>query len=73
MKYNVKPAEKRFWKKVDVRGADDCWNWLGGLGERHVEKPTDIFKSIDINVERFKIEPQLAQILKNTASYLWYE
>lgn len=42
-------------------------------GERHKLKPTDIFKSIDINVERFQIDPQLAQILKNTATYLWYE
>lgn len=42
-------------------------------GERHVSKPTDIFKSIDINAERFKIDPQLVQILKNTATYLWYE
>lgn len=42
-------------------------------GERHVLKPTDIFKSIDINAERFKIEPQLVQILKNTATYLWFE
>jgi hypothetical protein len=42
-------------------------------GERHVLKPTDIFKSIDINAERFKMEPQLVQILKNTATYLWYE
>lgn len=39
--------------------------------ERH--KTGDILKSIDINVERFKISPQLAQILKNTATYLWYE
>lgn len=42
-------------------------------GERHSEKPTDIFKSIDINAERFKIDPQLVQIMKNTATYLWYE
>lgn len=42
-------------------------------GERHVLKPTDIFKSIEINAERFKIEPQLKQILLNTATYLWYE
>jgi hypothetical protein len=19
----------RFWRKVDIRGIDDCWNWLG--------------------------------------------
>ena len=42
-------------------------------GERHTLKPTDIFKSIDINAERFHIEPQLVQILKNTATYLWFE
>jgi hypothetical protein len=42
-------------------------------GERHVDKPTDIFRSIDINAERFKIEPQMVQILKNTATYLWFE
>ena len=42
-------------------------------GERHVEKPVDIFRSIDINAERFKIEPQLVLILKNTASSLWYD
>jgi hypothetical protein len=42
-------------------------------GERHVDKPTDIFKSIEINAERFKIDSQLKQILLNTATYLWYE
>lgn len=42
-------------------------------GERHVEKPTDIFRSIEIGVEKFGIDPQLKQILLNTATYLWYE
>lgn len=23
------PVEERFWKYVDKRGPDDCWNWLG--------------------------------------------
>jgi hypothetical protein len=36
-------------------------------------KNADIFKSIEICAERFKIEPQLKQILLNTATYLWYE
>lgn len=42
-------------------------------GERHVDKPVDILRSIEINAERFHIEPQLKQILLNTATYLWYE
>ena len=42
-------------------------------GERHVLKPTDIFRSIEIGAERFGIDPQLKQILLNTATYLWYE
>lgn len=42
-------------------------------GERHVEKPTDIYKSIEINAERFGMDEQLKQILLNTASYLWGE
>lgn len=42
-------------------------------GERHKDKPTDIFKSIEINAERFHMDEQLKQILLNTATYLWYE
>lgn len=26
------PPEQRFWEKVDRRGQDECWPWLGGRG-----------------------------------------
>jgi hypothetical protein len=25
------PAEVRFWRAVDVRGKDQCWEWMGAL------------------------------------------
>jgi hypothetical protein len=39
-------------------------------GERHVNKPGNLFKSIEINTDRFKIDKQLNNILINTADYL---
>lgn len=27
----VRPAVVRFWEKVDIRGDDECWPWLGVL------------------------------------------
>lgn len=27
----MRPAEQRFWAKVDRRGPDECWPWLGSL------------------------------------------
>ena len=31
---NVKPAEERFWKYVDVREPDECWLWNGNIVRR---------------------------------------
>ena len=39
-------------------------------GERHIEKPTSIVQSIEINAKRFEIDEQLKQILLNTVCYL---
>ena len=42
------------------------YDWLAS-GERGKPGTGDIFKSIDINSERFGISKQLKKILKNTA------
>ena len=26
-----KERARRFWLKVDVKGPDECWNWIGGV------------------------------------------
>jgi HNH endonuclease len=31
---NQAPIEERFWSKVDKKGEDDCWLWLGGRPSR---------------------------------------
>lgn len=39
-----RPIEERFWEKVDKRGADECWVWLGATikpsGGRHIKPQT---------------------------------
>ncbi|EJM9281408.1 HNH endonuclease [Salmonella enterica] len=36
-----RPIEERFWEKVDKRGDDECWIWLGATiqpgGGRHIK------------------------------------
>jgi len=31
---NRKSAEERFWAKVDVRGADECWPWMASRNHK---------------------------------------
>jgi hypothetical protein len=30
----IKLVAERFWAKVDKRGPDECWDWVGGKGTR---------------------------------------
>lgn len=32
-----RPLAERFWEKVDRRGADDCWIWIGSVDTRGYE------------------------------------
>jgi hydrogenase maturation factor HypE len=43
---DMKPIEERFWAKVDRRGLQDCWPWLGyrhhaGMGQIGVGRRQD--------------------------------
>ena len=29
-----RPLAERFWEKVDVRGIDECWPWIGSIDTR---------------------------------------
>lgn len=31
--YKRKPLAQRFWAKVEKRGANECWLWVGGLNK----------------------------------------
>lgn len=32
--YNITPLEDRFWSKVNTRGDDECWPWMGHLNNK---------------------------------------
>lgn len=53
-------TEQRFWPKVDVRGADECWLWTAnrlpkGYGRFYVGKTSE-GKRIDVYAHRFSYE-----------------
>lgn len=37
-KYRDDTIEDRFWQRVEKRGPDECWNWIGGISHK---KPSD--------------------------------
>jgi len=45
-KHNLSLSE-RFWSKVDKKGEDECWNWLGALDSSN-------YGQIKVNYERVK-------------------
>lgn len=30
----ARPLAERFWEKVDQRGTDECWSWIGSIDTR---------------------------------------
>jgi hypothetical protein len=47
------PTEVLFWRKVDVRGAEDCWPWTGRLDKERYGRMT-------VRDERNKAVPRIA-------------
>ena len=35
------PWPERFWAKVEVRGADECWNWIGSVNNKGYGRISD--------------------------------
>lgn len=35
MSTRVLDGDRRFWNKVDIKGPEDCWNWLGVISRGH--------------------------------------
>lgn len=49
------PLEERFWAKVDVRGPDECWPWLGanvqGYGQIGVQQKTVLATHVSLELD----------------------
>jgi len=69
-----RPMEERFWEKVDKRGPDECWPWIGGkdrngygsfaLGSRKIGRRQITATRIAFNLTYGEIEPGLGVLHK---------
>lgn len=41
LKARGKSASQRLWARIDVKGADDCWQWLGAVRPNGYGTPPD--------------------------------
>jgi hypothetical protein len=51
-----KPWPQRYWDKVDVRGPDECWPWLGapdndGYGRVNIDNQSRTAHSVGLEIE----------------------
>jgi hypothetical protein len=54
--------EERFWCKIDKRGEDDCWNWIGSKRNNY---GLFWYKGTNISAHRFMYEMEIDVIPEN--------
>ena len=59
-KYNESERIQSFWSKVNKRGPNDCWPWLGGTDKLHYGKFWNGHKIV--NAARFSLELSIGPI-----------
>ncbi len=59
-------VENRFWSKVDIRGDNDCWNWLAGK----TKKGYGLFKAYKKTWQAHRFSYFLSRNITNTELYV---